>query len=170
MSSEATYYKCQHGDVSQRYNKLSLSLKEVRRLQTTGYAHVKDQQKRTSLQRKLCVEIAKQQQNIELRCASIPGSFPLVKRVGDCVLNIQPGTSGRYDPEFIDHNFIDTDNLYLSRWRQMLTECVRHVNDAWTCTQVGHWRTSLEKLQKASLDCAIKVELLLGSFREDMGI
>jgi len=170
MNSRAIYHDCLRGGVGQSYNKLALSLKEISRLQTTAFAHVKDQQKRIGLQRKLCAKLAGQQQNIEFRCASIPGSFPLVKRVGDCVLNTKPGTFGRYDPEFIDHNFIESDGLYLSRWRQMLTECVRDMNDAWTCIQIGDWRTSFGELETASLGCAVKIELLLRNFGEGLPI
>jgi hypothetical protein len=50
----------------------------------------------------------------------------------------------------------------------MLTECVRDMNYAWTCIQVGDWKTSLGELETASLSCVVKVESLLGNFREEL--
>jgi hypothetical protein len=167
-NSREIYHQCLQGAVGQNYNKLALSLQEVSRLHAENFAHIENQRQRIRLQAKLRAKLAAQEQNIQLDCASIPGSFPLVKRVGECVLNTKPWTSGRCDASFIDHNFMDSDCPYLYRWRQTLTNCVRDMNNAWTCITLSDWRTSLEELKAGSLGCAVKIELLLGNFRKEL--
>jgi hypothetical protein len=168
INSRGIYHKCLQSAVTQNYNKLALSLQEVSRLHTETFAYIEGQQLRTISQGESRAKLKAQGKRIQLNCASIPGSFPLVMRVGECVLNTKPWTSGRYDACFIDHNFIDSDCPYLNRWRQTLTECVRDVNNAWTCITPSDWRTSFEELKAGLLGCAVKIELLLGNFREEL--
>jgi hypothetical protein len=168
INSRGIYHKCLQSAVGQNYNKLALSLQEVTRLHNETFAHVEDRQLRIKLQGRFRAKLKEQRKKIELNCASIPGSFPLVMRVGERVLNTKPWTSGRYDACFINHNFIDSDCPYLNRWRQTLTECVRDMNNTWTCITPSDWRTSFEELKAGSLGCAVKIELLLGNFREEL--
>lgn len=170
INSRGVYHKCLQSAAGQNYNKLALSLQEVSRLSTETFAHIKDQQLRARLQENFRAKLKEQGKKIKLHCASIPGSFPLVMRVGECVLNTKPGTSGRYDACFIDHNFIDSDCPYVNRWRQTLTECVRDINNAWMCVTPIDWGTSFEELKTGSLGCAVKIELLLGNIREELFI
>jgi len=168
--SRGIYHQCLQGAVGQNYNKIALSLQEVSRLHTETFAHIVTQRQRVRLQEKLRAKLAAQEQDIQLNWASIPGSFPLAKRVGEYVLNTKPYTSGKYDACFIDYNFIDSDCPCLYRWRRTLTNCVRDMNNAWTCVTLSDWRTSLEELKAGSPGCAVKIGLLLGNFREELHI
>lgn len=167
-SLEEIYRERLQNGVGQCYNKIALSVQEIIRLHAETFAHIENRRQRIELQEKLRAKLQAQKQRIQLNCASIPGSFPLVRKVGECVLNIGPGTSGRYDPDFIDYESHDSNNSCLYRWRRILTECARDMNNAWTCISTTNWSTSFEELKTASRGCAVRVEILLGNFRDEL--
>lgn len=129
-SSRSNYDRILSSGVGRNYNRLALCLRHMQRLETDDFAHIKHSRTPNNFRRRLLAQLEGQRQSLYDCYASIPGQFPLVRRVREGVLNTTPQTSRKYNPDFLDNTCYTTDNACIQDWRKALIACARRMNDA----------------------------------------